>query len=228
MFVLLAHRQVHWEHQLLTFLSLETGQILFLFLYSVLLSLFNSFEDSSSQPVPALRYNADIRSSTSVLYPSVRLGWRSFIMFLHSYETSACTFPLSMAVMSGLMYGYNLVLGSLPPAGGACPLLYSMTWTCADLLGKSLAYIYRIFCIINESNLVSPVDYGGRIWGGGILQSRLGGIFLLFCLSLPPSCLPLKLIPPSVLSSKLQSAWNEVRLIGQEPFCEDFFFFLAI
>lgn len=146
-------------------------------------------------------------------------------MFLHTFETSVWTFPLSMALMSGLMSGYNLALSSLPPAGRACLLLYSMTWTCADLLGKSLAYIYRIFCIINESNLVSPVDYGGRIWGGGVRQSRLGGIFLLFCLSLLPSCLPLKLIPPSVLSSKLQSAWNEVRLIGQEPFCEGFFFF---
>lgn len=116
----------------------------------------------------------------------------------------------------------------LPPAGVTCPLLYSMTWTCGDLLGKSLAYIYRIFCIINESNLVSPVDYGGGIWAVVVYrQSRLGGIFLLFCLSLPPSCLPLKLIPPSVLSSKLQSAWNEVGLIGQEPFCEHFFFFFG-
>lgn len=146
-------------------------------------------------------------------------------MFLDAIETSVCTFPLSRALMSGLMSGYNLALSSLPPAGRACLQLYSMTWTCADLLGKSLAYIYRIFCIINESNLVSPVDYGGRIWGGGIRQSRLGGIFLLFCLSLLPSWIPLKLIPPSVLSSKLQSAWNEVRLIGQEPFCEGFFFF---
>lgn len=155
----------------------------------------------------------------------VRQDLCSFIMFLDAIETSVCTFPLSRALMSGLMSGYNLALSSLPPAGRACLQLYSMTWTCADLLGKSLAYIYRIFCIINESNLVSPVDYGGRIWGGGIRQSRLGGIFLLFCLSLLPSWIPLKLIPPSVLSSKLQSAWNEVRLIGQEPFCEGFFFF---
>lgn len=119
-------------------------------------------------------------------------------------------------------------MAGLGPAAVTRLLLDLMTWTCSDLLGRSLAYIYGI-----SVSLMRVIWY--LLWiteGGSELRwciVSLGETFLPFYLSLSLSVSslsssPLKLIPPSALSSKLQNAWNEVRLIGQEPFCEHYLF----